>query len=363
MPLITTEEKLNERIKEISCLYSMSTSFLKADPIEDTLKEICFIVRDAWRFSDQAVVYMSIDDFEVLTDILPVDSIFQKCELVIFGQIRGQISVHYNSAQHSQQSFLDDEQRLLIKVASEISAYYEKHLRDEEITTLKRRAERTDRLAILGEITAGIAHELNTPLGNILGFAELIEARNTDPQTLQDIAKVIKAAIYSREIVKKLMFFSCEMPQHMQKIKVKPIVEQALDMLDPNFRKAGIISTFTVSNPDIEAQLDPIQLTQVLFNILANAIYVSTPNSEITTKLYNDDDTIYIEISDQGPGIAPENLQKIFEPFFTTKPFGEGNGLGLSVVHGIISSHHGKITTFDNTPHGTVFKIQLPIKH
>lgn len=363
MPLITTEEKLQERIKELSCLYNMSSVFLSNQAPGDAFEQVCAIVRSAWRYPENAIVHLTLDDFTVYTDELPAQTIMQQSQLVIEGEVRGQISVHYDAAIHAAGAFLEDEQQLLRKVAFEISAFYERHLKDNEIAMLKRRAERSDRLAILGEITAGIAHELNTPLGNILGFAELIAARTADQQTLQDISKVIKGAIYSREIVKKLMFFSCEMPQHRQLTKIEPVAVQALTLLEPNFRKAQVAYSLDIADPNIEAQIDPIQFTQVLFNILVNAIYVSPPESSISTRIYNDDQNLFVEVSDEGPGILEDHRNKIFEPFFTTKPFGEGNGLGLSVVHGIIKGHLGEISTFDNSPAGTVFKIRLPLKH
>ncbi|MBF0694919.1 MAG: HAMP domain-containing histidine kinase [Flavobacterium sp.] len=363
MAVISTEEKLQERIKELSCLYNISTALRQNLPPTETLEMVCSILRAAYRYPEYVIVAVKIDHLEISTAEIPTRSLSQICPLEIFGEIRGQIGVYYNQSVDRNFSFLDDEQRLLQKVASEISIYHEQHLREQEISVLKRSAERADRLAILGEITAGIAHELNTPLGNILGFAELIASRTTDNQTQLDAAKVIKAAIYSREIVKKLMFFSCEMPQHMQLIKVVPVVEQALTLLEPNFRKAQVEFTLTVLDREVQAQLDPIQLTQVLFNILVNAIYVSPPETRVAISIESDDNSIFIEIKDQGPGIEPSIKHQIFEPFFTTKPFGEGNGLGLSVVHGIIKSHHGKISTFDNTPKGTVFKIELPLKH
>lgn len=363
MPLISTEEKLQERIKELSCLYNMSTVFLNHQSVGDALEQVCAIVRSAWRYPQSAIVILNLDEYAVSTAELPAQTVSQQYPLVVEDVTRGQISVHYNASVHNQNAFLEDEQRLLQKVASEVSAFYERHLKNNEIAILKRSAERTDRLAILGEITAGIAHELNTPLGNILGFAELIAARATDQQTQQDISKVIKGAIYSREIVKKLMFFSCEMPQLRQLTKIEPVIVQALQLLEPNFRKAQLSYDLSIVNPNIEAQIDPIQFTQVLFNILVNAIYVSPPESIIGMKVYNDDHSLIVEVSDQGAGILAENRNRIFEPFFTTKPFGEGNGLGLSVVHGIIKGHHGEISTFDNKPTGTVFKIQLPLKH
>ncbi len=358
---ISTSEKLHERIKELSCLYNISGVILQRNGVKETLDEICVIVRSAWRYAEDAFVRLNVRGINIETPDFPSRTVAQQSPIRIFNEVNGEISVHYDADKYSEQSFLFDEQLLLDKLAVEISEFYEKHLKDEELAVLKRRAERADRLTILGEITAGIAHELNTPLGNILGFAELINERTTDPQTRQDCSKVIKAAIYSREIVKKLMFFSCDMPQHMQVINIAPVAEQALTLLEPNFRKAGIISQFKIDDSNLKAQLDPIQLTQVLFNLLVNAIYVAPAGSTIETKIYSDDTFFYLEIADQGPGITPENREKIFEPFFTTKPLGEGNGLGLSVVHGIIKSHRGTITTFDNSPKGTVFKIRLPL--
>ncbi|UJH92872.1 HAMP domain-containing histidine kinase [Antarcticibacterium sp. 1MA-6-2] len=273
----------------------------------------------------------------------------------------GSISVFYSSPTFKEKDFLKEEKQLLRKVAFELSNFYEKIKNKEKEEILKRTAERNDRLVILGEITAGIAHELNTPLGNILGFAEFIAENSNDPQITSDISKIIKSAIYSREVVKKLMFFACEMPQNMDIIYIKPLVLQVLSLLGPNFKKAGVNHEFQISEENIRARFDSIQFSQVLFNILINAIYISPENGKIGINVYDDENYLYIEISDEGPGIKEEIRSRIFEPFFTTKPLGEGSGLGLSVVHGIVKSHRGTISTYDNSPHGTVVKITLPL--
>ena len=158
------------------------------------------------------------------------------------------------------------------------------------------------------------------------------------------------------------MFFACEMPQRMEIISVKPVVKQALSLLGQNFKKAQVSYELEMSKDDLKAQLDPIQLTQVLFNLLINALYFSPKGSTIKVQVFRKDHNFIIEIADEGPGIKPEDHSRIYEPFFTTKPMGEGSGLGLSVVHGIIKSHKGKITTFENRPKGTVFQIELPLK-
>jgi two-component system NtrC family sensor kinase len=360
--IISSEEVLKERIKELSCLYDISSVIVQhEDSMEATLNSVCIILKRAWRFSEEAIVELKLDDFDIISDPISEKTIFQKCEIQVFNKPLGFIKVHYPSTKFTEKHFLKDEEKLLNKVCSDIGFLYEKELNKGKEEQLKRSAERVDRLSILGEITAGIAHELNTPLGNILGFAEFIHDRTEEKQSRQDSSKIIKAAIYSREVVKKLMFFSCEMPQNMKSVKIKPIVVEALALLGPNFKKAEVFYKLKFENSSLEAQLDTIQLTQVLFNILINSIYVSPKLSTINVTVYNDETNFFIEISDEGPGIKEEYKSKIFEPFFTTKPIGEGSGLGLSVVHGIIKSHKGDIISFDNPPKGTVFQIRLPL--
>ncbi|MGM0934370.1 MAG: sensor histidine kinase [Bacteroidota bacterium] len=360
---ISVEEKLQERIKELSCLYKVSSAIREHnDSVEDTIEAIIHILKNAWRFPDLATVEIKIEKQLKSTNQIPEKSHFQESKIKIFNKEIGFIRVHYPSTDLSLAHFMIEEQRLLDKVAYEITLFLERqHVKHQE-ELIRQTASRNDRLSILGEITAGIAHELNTPLGNILGFAEFIESRTKDKQIKKDAEKIIKAAIHSREVVKKLIFFSCEMPQNIQLTEIKPVVTQALDLMKPNFKKAKINYELSIQDPELKMKIDPIQLTQVLFNLLINAIYHSPKDSMITIKIKNDDLNLFLEIADEGSGISPEDKTRIFEPFFTTKPLGEGSGLGLSVVHGIIKSHQGEIEALDNSPRGTLFKIRLPIK-
>jgi len=360
---IPISKKLEERVKELSCLYDVSSAIRKhSDSILETLQEICQITQKAWLFPDKAIVQLELNNYKVITADLPTKYIFQLSEILLFNEHKGFIKIHYNTDVLQNAHFLEEEQKLLDKVAIEISEFLERREIEKNKELLQRSAERNDRLSILGEITAGIAHELNTPLGNILGFAELIKSSSPENQIQKDSEKIIKAAIYSREIVKKLMFFSCEMPQHKEFVLIKPIIDQALRLLSQNFQKAHINYNFKIDRPTLEAQIDTIQFTQVLFNILINAIYISPENSMISIEVLSDSNYFTLEIKDEGPGIPADLKSKVFEPFFTTKPIGEGSGLGLSVVHGIIKSHRGEIIAFDNKPTGTVFQIKLPLK-
>ena len=363
MANFSTEEKLTERIKELTCLYEVA-NILNQQTVttEDALTGIVSKLREAWRFPEKAMVEIRYQTFYCSTHEKIAGTVCLKEYLQIENSISGEIAIHYPAGLYREDDFLDDEKKLLKKVSTEVSFFLERRENTVKEAQLKRSAERVDRLSILGEITAGIAHELNTPLGNILGFAELIKQQNSNRQIDRDISKIINAAIYSREIVKNLMFFSCEMPQNKSVFAVKPIIMQALTLLGPNFKKGHIGYQVSFADDHIKARIDNIQLTQVLFNILLNAIYVSPPKSEIHVNVYTAENDFVIEIRDNGPGIEKEIKPKIFEPFFTTKPIGEGTGLGLSVVHGIIKSHRGDIEALDNKPTGTIFKIKLPLK-
>lgn len=361
MNLQFTEENLKEKIKELACLYEISKIISKSNSIHiQTLYEIIFSTKKAWRYNLDAVVEIHILDYHLLTSEKKYPSIFQCSMLQTKDMDSGYIKVHYPSAKYTQDDFNEDEQKLLDTIAIEIGNYIEKFQTLEKKAVLRRTIERMERLSLLGEMTAGIAHELNTPLGNILGFAELIKEQNSDPEISADIDIVINSVIYSREIVKKLMFFSCEMPQKLELQELKPIIVFALSFLKSNFQKKAIKHELIFEDETIIAKVDSVQITQVLFNLLINAIYASPEKSTIKIIVNHDETNLYLKIEDQGTGIPDAIKEKIFEPFFSTKPVNYGCGLGLSVVHGIIKNHNGEITLQNNFPNGSIFTIRIP---
>ena len=364
MKFAAPEEKLKERVKELTCLYEISKTISQAVSIDKAvLKEIISNTKKAWRFAEDAVAELQIQnyDYNFSTSDVNFKSVFQVSDIVIENIKNGYIKVHYPKEKYTQNSFLEEEQKLLDTIAFEIGNYIEKFQKLERETVLRKSAERTDRLSILGEITAGIAHELNTPLGNILGYAELIKDQNNDPEIDNDISTIINSVLYSREIVKKLLFFACEIPNQLQENDIMSIVDFATSFLRQNFQKKEIRSQVIYKNDAIMAKVDAVQITQILFNLLINAIYASPENSCIKTIVGIVDKNVIISIEDQGTGI-PENVkEKIFEPFFTTKSRNDGCGLGLSIVHGIVKKHNGEIIVKDNQPAGTIFTIKIPL--
>lgn len=363
MAVPSTKHDLKERIKELTCLYDIASVFSKSsEKMEVTLEKVCHVVKAAWKYPEKAVVELKLSNLHLQTSRVPEKSVYQETSVTVGAITEGFLRVHYPTPPFEMPQFLKEEQKLLDMVGLEVSGYLDNKQQKEQQEKLRRTIERNDRLNILGEITAGIAHELNTPLGNILGFAELIEDKAANEQVKKDASKIIKAAIYSREVVKKLMFFACEMPQNRRNSLIAPIISQALTLLQPNFKKAQVRYHLENKVPDLQAQVDPIQLTQVLFNLLINALHASPKNSHLEVLVDQKGGFLSIKISDEGTGIKDEDMPRIFEPFFTTRPVGEGSGLGLSVVHGIVKSHKGKILVSKNNPRGTIFEILLPIK-
>ncbi len=360
--MVSAEHKLKERIKELTCLYEVTSIIVNSDydHLSASLEAITRCLKKAWQFADDTEVLLTSGEYRVQTDGFSPDMVTIQAVIQIFNKPEGFIQVGYPEGSYKQSDFLEEEKKLLENVALAVGNLLERKQVHASEAAIKRQVERADRLHILGEITAGIAHELNTPLANILGFTELLKERIHDKSALRDLEKIVGNAIYSREVVKKLMFFACEMPQHMKTVAVVPLVENVLKLLGPSLRKKKIILKRTFSDDDIELRADTVQLTQVLFNLIMNAVYFSPIGGTVDITIEKRDKVVQIRISDEGSGIEPDKEDKIFEPFFTTKPMGEGSGLGLSVVHGIISSHKGTISHSQNTPKGTIFTIDLP---
>jgi len=360
--MATTEAQLKERIKELTCLYEVTSIIVNSDynQLEASLEAIAYCLKKAWQFEHDTEVLLKSGVYDIGTEGYISDMVSIKSDIKVFNKLDGFIEVGYPKDKYAKSDFLKEEEKLLQNVSLEVGNLLEKKQVHDNEEAIKRQVERADRLHILGEITAGIAHELNTPLANILGFTELLKERITDPKSIRDLEKIVDNAIFSREVVKKLMFFACEMPQQMKSVVLIPVVENILKLLGPSLRTKNINLTKSFGDDNIELRADTVQLTQVLFNLIMNAIYFSPKGGRIDIGINEKGKKIQIRISDEGPGIDPRNEDKVFEPFFTTKPLGEGSGLGLSVVHGIISSHKGTITHSANTPKGAIFTIDFP---
>ena len=359
----TVIESLNERIKELNCLYDISSiASSSSSSLKEILQAIAERVSRAWLHSDEAVAQIILDGQKFSSYSIPERFVFLQEPLSSQGVHRGSVRVLYPEPPFNNSDFLEEEKKLLSKIGQEIMGVVSRFDSEAKEEELKRSLEHSDRLSILGEITAGIAHELNTPLGNILGFSQLISENSKEDQAVKDAGKITRSAIYAREVVKKLMFFSCEMPQQKESLSVNELVDEALKLLKPKLKENSIELSFKPDKKEPQAFVDPIQVTQVIFNLMINAIHASRAGGKITVIITSNDTTFSLTISDEGIGIPSDLGEKIFEPFFTSKPVGKGSGLGLSVVHGIVKSHRGSIHYSSEQGEGTTFNIKLPLQ-
>jgi two-component system NtrC family sensor kinase len=235
--------------------------------------------------------------------------------------------------------------------------------RSQELERIQAQLIRSEKLASLGELVAGIAHEINNPLTGILVFSSLISNdRRLDPALKNDLDTVIQETERCATIVKGLLDFSRESVPQKTWTSLNGILEASLALVknQAQFQNINIVLDYS---PDIPAILaDPQQLEQVCINILLNASHAMSSGGilRIATDIAADKSGVVVKIADTGCGIPEENLPKIFDPFFTTKET-SGTGLGLSVSYGIINSHGGTIEVESTVDVGTTFTIHLPI--
>jgi len=362
----TTEFALKERIKELTCLYGIARA--SEDPgasIPEVLEQIVKLLPPAWQYPDVAEGRIMIDNTPYTSENFREGMHSQKADIVINGVTRGYIEVTYleEKPDLDEGPFLKEERNLINTVSREVALIIERRHAEEENKQLQMQLMHSDRLATIGQLAAGVAHELNEPLGNILGFAELtLNSSRIEDQARHDIRKIVKASLHAREIVKKLLLFSRQMPPRKTELDLNEIVREGLSFFEHRCRKEGIKVTCNLASgiPDITA--DPSQLQQMLVNIVVNAIQSMPRGGSLTIETSKSDDSaVKISISDTGTGIEKNALNRIFVPFYTTKDINEGTGLGLSVTHGIVTSHGGTIKVSSKPGEGTRFEIILPI--
>src|SRR5690554_6871016 len=257
------EKTLKERIKELTCLYEVSSIIVNNDyrELDKTLYSIGLSLRKALQFNEDTIVEIKSPPIHLITAALPRETVYIERKIKVFNEPTGTIKIHYPADKYSESDFYKEEKKLLKAVAINVGDLLERASIRENEAVVKRKMEHADRLSILGEITAGIAHELNTPLANILGFAELLKSKETEnTQNSQDIDKIINSAIFSREVVKKLMFFACEMPQNLGQTDIVPVINEAMNLLDPTLKKNEVKYQVTLPKGEVLMRADTIQL-------------------------------------------------------------------------------------------------------
>jgi two-component system NtrC family sensor kinase len=235
------------------------------------------------------------------------------------------------------------------------------------ITERKRteaRLNETSRLASMGELAAGVAHEINNPLTNIMLCSEYLADSDLPEEALADLRTITDSALRAAKIVQNLLLFARHKGWDPAPLPMTTVLDRALELKSYDFKIKSIKVRLDIAHEIPRSLIDEHQMTQVIVNILNNAEQVLTAHRSggvIRIKMSVADGQVLTAITDDGPGIPAEILPKIFDPFFTTKPAGEGTGLGLSICFGIVQQHGGEMWAESALQRNTTIYIRIPV--
>ncbi len=270
--------------------------------------------------------------------------------------------------------FDDEEVTLLTELADDLAygvvalrARAERLRVEEELKRQREAVYQREKLAEMGSLLAGVAHELNNPLAVVTGRATLLLEAAGDGPLGRQAEKILNAANRCARIVKNFLALARQYPPERQQVSLNRIVEEAVELLAYQLRVSNVEVRLDLAGDLPPLWADPHQLHQVVVNLVTNAEHAMREVAglrrlSISTRSEPARGRVHVAVADTGPGVPPELHQKIFEPFFTTKPAGQGTGLGLALCRGIVEGHRGVIGVESGLGHGAIFRLELPVE-
>lgn len=342
-----------ERNKELHALYEISLLMGDSElDLDEILESVVDLLPSAFRNPAWTGVRLELGSLVWQTpDYVETEARLGE-PILVSRKKRGFLTVSVNNgfSDDTETEFSEGERGLFATVVQQVGIVVSKKETREAKQELEGQLLQADRLAKIGQFSAGVAHEINEPLANILGFAELARQTPDLPgQVESDLGAIIDSSLHAREVIRKLMFFGRQLPPTFEDIDFNDTVEQGLKITESGARRGRVevVRDFDPTSPLVKA--DPQHVKQVVVNLVANAIQAMEEGGKLVVRTSSHQDDAYLIVEDSGPGMEPEVLKQIFTPFYTTKDVDQGAGLGLAVVHGIVKSHGGFIQV-DSTP-------------
>jgi C4-dicarboxylate-specific signal transduction histidine kinase len=277
--------------------------------------------------------------------------------------------IHILKDSHESNLRLADSRKAMIHIMGDLrSTTQEMERREQELREKQEQLVQAGKLATLGELTTGVAHELNNPLNNIGLFVgnviDQIELSELDRERIVgDLEKAMAQVRKATEIISHLRTFGRPASVMLEPVDVNEVIERSLSLVQEQLRLRGIEVAFELAPEELVVLGNPIQLEQVFINLLTNArdALVDAAEKRVRIASSRDGDAVWVYFEDTGSGIPPHLEPRIFDPFFTTKEVGSGTGLGLSITYSIVQEHGGQISVDGRPGRGASFEIELPL--
>jgi signal transduction histidine kinase len=354
-----------QSVKELSCLYDIAR--LTSDnetPLAEILQAVVDTLPSASRFPDSTCATLTFDGTTYRTPSYCETRHTLTADLLVAGETRGDLTIGLlgDDPQLEESPFVPEEKSLLDTVVQHLALLLEKRQSAAESARLEAQLRHADRLATIGQLSAGVAHELNEPLNTVLGLAQLARKQADLPdQVASDLESIATASLQARRIIRQLMTFARQTPPNKTPVDLNQIVRDGLALVESRCVKAGITLAVNLAEELPVLTLDAVQMNQVLVNLIVNAIQAMPEGGTLTVRTETREDAVCLSVEDTGTGMSDHVMASLFLPFFTTKDVNEGTGLGLSVVYGIVAAHAGAIGVESELGRGSRFDVRLPV--
>lgn len=362
---IETNDALQERVKELRCLYEVAAAFVELREDRSLcLERVVSALPAACRRPEATAAGLCLDASWNVTPHFEdgVDGI--AAQLVIDGTHRGELVLRELGARGMEAGFLDEERSMLEAVARQVGLFIERVEADDRRAATEAQLRHADRLASIGQLAAGVAHELAEPLGSIMGFAQLAQKAPDLPQQAHaDMQRIVNAALHGREVIGKLLAFAHPATGAVAAVGLNAAVEEALFLLEAGCDRPGVRLVRQLAANLSPVRADAGQVRQMVTNLVINAVHAvgDAGGGVITIETREAEQAVEMVVLDTGPGMDEATAGRVFDPFFTTKDVGVGTGLGLSVVQGIVAAHGGTIVLKTSLGRGACFTVRIPM--
>jgi len=365
--LIKKTHDLSERVKEINCLYRISKLMETSDvELKDICQAIVGIISSSWQYPDITCSRMKIDNKEYTTATFVESNWKQEADISVNDKMIGILQVYYieERPEIAEGPFLKEERDLLDAIAVHIGKRIEKFRMNVEHAAIQNKLFHSEKMASIGEVAAGLGHEINQPLGALLLTSEVLEeaVKINDLNRVKIYSGKIKTQVKRiSNLINSLNIFSRTSTQdRFEPVDLNVCINNIITLLLPQIKQDSIELELDLSADPLVIDSSRIDIERLLLNILNNSRFAVNTNIDkkiISVQTIEKDNKKTIIISDNGSGIPKNIINKIFDPFFTTKDIGKGTGLGLSLCHGIVQKYNGSISVESELTEGSVFTI------